>query len=570
MTHRNNIFSDLHNGMTHSFEFSISESMVKDFAELTGDFNSLHINKDFGRRTMFRQNTVHGMLPFSFICLLDFFRVDSYSFSFQKFSANFLKPIFVDQKMQITGTIIDFNKEKKLINCNFVISDKKAETILTSGMLSGQYYENNRPENCHQEIHNQISRGMLLSSLSEKDLTLEQISKHDNTKFKFAVTEKNKCKLFSIFSEGTGNAKRLDHEPGQFVNINNLLANLLFSTFVGMCQPGKYATFTNFSSTFSQDIESDKVYELKGEVVFTSESTETLLENISIYDANNMNILSARGEINVKVNRPPIKMPTLSELKIDAVDWGLNDKVVLITGASRGLGETMAKLFSLYGSKVVVNYYQGKDDAERIVNEIKENGGDGFAIQSDVSQLDQVKYMVDKTFKVYKKIDVLINNAVRNTTPIDFLNLTWDEIQQDIDVALKGAFNCCKEVVPVMIKNGGGKIINMSTVFVDVPTPNQAKYIIAKSGLVGLTRSLAVEFATKNIQVNMVEPSIVQTDLAAHVSNIFMKVMANESPFKRNASVVDVAKTVIFLASSYSSYTTGQKIMVTGGRPPFL
>jgi len=159
---------------------------------------------------------------------------------------------------------------------------------------------------------------------------------------------------------------------------------------------------------------------------------------------------------------------------------------------------------------------------------------------------------------------------VRDAYSVPFMELEWQELQQDIDVTIKGMFNCCQEVLPLMLKNKWGKIINVSTVFTDNPPPGQAKYVISKSGIVGLTRSLAVEFAAENIQVNMVVPSITETDLTKHVPKMFLEGMRKNTPMRRNAAPVDVAKAVVFLSSSLASFTTGQKIMVTGGNPPFL
>ena len=178
--------------------------------------------------------------------------------------------------------------------------------------------------------------------------------------------------------------------------------------------------------------------------------------------------------------------------------------------------------------------------------------------------------MVEEARRRYGAIQVLVNNAVRDYRPIPFLKLSWDEVQLDLDVIAKGAFNCCREVIPAMIESGAGKIINISTVAVDNPPPEQIKYVLAKSALVGLTRGLAAEFAARNIQVNMVVPSFVETDLVAHIGEGFRSKMAQDTPMQRHASPVDVAKAVLFLASAHASFTTGQKIMVTGGGAPYL
>lgn len=178
--------------------------------------------------------------------------------------------------------------------------------------------------------------------------------------------------------------------------------------------------------------------------------------------------------------------------------------------------------------------------------------------------------MVREATDRFGGIDVLVNNAARDFRPTPFLNLTWEAIQQDLDVIAKGAFLCCQQVIPLMIERGGGRIINISSVAVDNPPPDQAKYVIAKSALVGLTRSLSIEFASRNIQVNMVVPNFVETDLVAHVPEGFRAKIAQASPMQRLGSPVDVAQAVLFLASSHASFTTGQRIMVTGGGAPYL
>jgi 3-oxoacyl-[acyl-carrier protein] reductase len=163
-----------------------------------------------------------------------------------------------------------------------------------------------------------------------------------------------------------------------------------------------------------------------------------------------------------------------------------------------------------------------------------------------------------------------VNNAARDFRPIPFLQLTWEDVQRDLDVIVKGTFLCCQRVVPLMLESGGGKIINISSVATDDPPPDQAKYVMAKAALVGLTRSLAVELASRNIQVNMVVPSFVETDLVAHVPEGFRRKIARDTPMGRLATAVDVAHAVLMLASPFTSFTTGQRLLVTGGGAPYL
>jgi NAD(P)-dependent dehydrogenase (short-subunit alcohol dehydrogenase family) len=326
----------------------------------------------------------------------------------------------------------------------------------------------------------------------------------------------------------------------------------------------------DFQITFFRPIQLRKRYTLTGRVEFKSQPTSTLAESIEIRDSINNVDVYASGKINTKVNRPPIPMPGINFIKESAMDLGLKDKVALITGGSRGIGETTAKLFSLYGCRVAVNYSKGKNDADRVVSEIDHNGGEAIAVQADVSDKDQVKRMVSVIRESYGNINILINNAVKDFYPKAFMELTWKDFQGEIDVTIKGAFNCCQEILPSMMESKEGKIINVVTVATDNPPPNQAKYVASKSALVGLTRSLAIEFAPYGIQVNMVSPSIVETDLTKHIPKMFLDGMKHDTPMKRNAEAIDVAKAIIFLASNLSPFTTGQKIMVTGGAAPFL
>jgi len=267
---------------------------------------------------------------------------------------------------------------------------------------------------------------------------------------------------------------------------------------------------------------------------------------------------------------PTTPMPTISELKHAALDPGLKDRVVLVTGSSRGLGETIAKLFSIHGSRIVVNYGRNEKHARRVADEIEAAGGKALVIGADVSDANQVSDMITQIVDRWGRIDVLVNNAAGDAAPTEFAKVSWDDVQASIDIVVKGAFNCCKAAVPVMLEHGGGRIINVGTLATDNPAPNQLKYVLAKSALVGLTRSLAVDYAGQNIQVNVVCPSVVETDLIGHIPEAYRAKIAKDTPLQRNATPQDVAQAVVFLASRNSSFTTGQKIMVTGGIPPFL
>jgi 3-oxoacyl-[acyl-carrier protein] reductase len=205
-----------------------------------------------------------------------------------------------------------------------------------------------------------------------------------------------------------------------------------------------------------------------------------------------------------------------------------------------------------------------------VVGEIEAYGGHAMLAQADVSDRAQVTRVFAEITERFGPVDILVNSAVRDYFASPFLELTWDDMARDLDVIVQGAFHCCQTALPMMMKKRAGKIINVASIAVENPPAGQAKYVTAKSALVGLTRSLAVEFASHNVQVNLVVPSIVETDLSRLVPKMFLDKLKNETPMKRGALPEDVARAIVFLASSLSDFTTGQKIMVTGGNAPFL
>jgi 3-oxoacyl-[acyl-carrier protein] reductase len=540
--------------------------MVNNFAKLTGDYSSLHIDKIFARRSLYRENVVHGLLPLGFIFNLALPRFAGECFSLSEISANFIKPIFVGDKLRIQATVNEAAGKNNCLTLEYVVENTISRAVLIAGIFT--LVRRKAVGNANLPVKSPNGEAAALGvALEEKNLIWEQIQLHDKKAFSFTITQQCLKFFYDILREGMVVVGQQYSCRGYFKPIN-FLAGSLMSTFAGMCIPGRSATILNIGIAFNKDLSVNEKYCFGGEVVFKS-SANTITDKVSISSNDKKNIY-AGGKINIKVNRQPERMPASRQLYGAALDLRLKDRVVLVTGASRGIGEVTAKLFAIYGCKVVVNYAQNKDDALRVVADIKDAGGEVIAVQADVSDNSQVRRMVDEVIAKYGTINVLVNNAVRNFRPIAFLELTWEEIQKDIDVNLKGAFYCSQAAIPLMLTAGGGRIINISSIATDNPPPNQAKYVISKSGLIGLTRSLAAEFASNDILVNMVVPNMVKTDLTAGIAESFIDAAAKDIPLKRIASPIDVARAVVYLASSWSSYTTGQRIMVTGGSLPFL
>lgn len=550
-----------------SVRFRISEQMVTEFARLTGDHSALHVSEGFARRSIYRRPVVHGILPVVFLALVEGLRIDGLVGRPIAISGRFAGAVYVGDVLELRVEPAAGAAPAAGIGLSYRIENVASKTTVTSGSITLSYRDA-ATSSLSPGVDG--ASGLTDKALSASKLRLEEIVKGKSEGFEFVVTDPAIRSFLAILSQGIDDAEafqRLAHKGG--LHYPGFLGVALFSTLVGMRLPGDLATFLEFSAELDEEIERDRRYRLEGKVTHVSRATRILKADVSVLGSHEAAAL-VRGKVAALVNAPSGAMPTIAEIRAAAMDMGLEGKVVLITGASRGIGETTAKLLALHGARVIVNYHRGKDDAERVAREIQAAGGNAIPLQADVTSAEQVRDMVAEARRRHGSIDVLINNAVRDYRPVPFLNLTWEEIQRDLDVIAKGAFLCCREVIPLMLEAGGGRIINLSSVTVDNPPPEQAKYVLAKSALVGLTRSLSVEFAARNIQVNMVVPSFVETDLVSHIHQGFRNKLAQDTPMQRHASPIDVAKAVLFLASSHASFTTGQKIMVTGGGAPYL
>jgi len=248
---------------------------------------------------------------------------------------------------------------------------------------------------------------------------------------------------------------------------------------------------------------------------------------------------------------------------------GVDGKVAVITGSSRGIGETAAKLFAMHGARTVVHYYHGKGDAEAIVEEIRHAGGTALALGCDIRDERQVADFFAAVLAAYGRVDILINNAVHEFRPAPLLNLRWEDYLEELDVSLKGMHHCCREAIPTFIRQGGGKIVNVSSVVADNPVSGHNRYITAKSAVVGYTRSLAKELLNDNIQVNLVVPNMTETDLLSSMPSELVARLAQERAYGRHLEPIEVALAMLYLSSGWSNAITGQRIVLNLGEAPF-
>ena len=239
-------------------------------------------------------------------------------------------------------------------------------------------------------------------------------------------------------------------------------------------------------------------------------------------------------------------------------------KTVLVTGASRGIGKEVALKYAENGYDIIINYVSDKTDVETLENEFKEKGVNCLILKADVSKQEEVQELVDKAIAKFGKIDVLVNNAGITKDNL-LMRMSEEEFDKVLEINLKGTFLVTKAVTKYMMKKRTGSIVNLSSVVGVAGNAGQCNYSASKAGIIGFTKSIAKELASRNIRANAVAPGFIETDMTAVLSDSVKESIHNQIPLKRMGSAKEVAELIYFLGSEKSSYITGQVINVDGG-----
>lgn len=242
----------------------------------------------------------------------------------------------------------------------------------------------------------------------------------------------------------------------------------------------------------------------------------------------------------------------------------LENKVVLITGASRGIGKSIAEACVAQGAKVAFTYLSSEEKANVLEAELSAKGGVAKGFKSDASKFDDAQALVEAVVEEFGTVDVLVNNAgiTRDTLLMRMSEEQWDEV---INTNLKSVFNLTKAVIRPMLKARKGSIINMSSVVGVSGNAGQANYAASKAGLIGFSKSIAQELGSRNIRCNSIAPGFIETEMTEALDQKVVEEWRASIPLKRGGSPKDVADLTVFLASDMSAYITGQTINVCGG-----
>jgi 3-oxoacyl-[acyl-carrier protein] reductase len=245
----------------------------------------------------------------------------------------------------------------------------------------------------------------------------------------------------------------------------------------------------------------------------------------------------------------------------------LENKVALITGAARGTGAGIARVFAREGASVVINQVRGEGNPQRVLEEIQGRGGKALFVKADITDEAQVHDMVRKTEETFGQVDILVSNYAAAIPRQSFLETTWVEWQEQIDTTVKAAFLCTQAVLPGMKEKRWGRIISINTIGIHQPAPHYHGYTAAKTAMLGFTRNLAVEVGQYNITANIVSPGLTLTEeVRAMLTPEAQEKHEKQVPLRRSGTVEDTANAALFFASELGSFLTGLYLPVCGGQ----
>ncbi len=374
------------------------------------------------------------------------------------------------------------------------------------------------------------------------------ITQADIEKFVDLSGDDNKLHVDKAFAARTSFKKPVVH---------GMIGASFISTVIGTKLPGDGALWYSQTLDFLLPVRIGDMITVVAEVIKKNDRERSIELDVRIFNQNRQ--IVTRGISKVKVIDEDI--PVNENLENEE-----NSRVALVIGATGGIGNATCLQLAKDGFNLILHYNKNKDKARKLQEEIKALGREVYICQGDVNQLADIDALIDFSIRKFSGIDVLVNCAAFPIPTIKATDLLWTDFLTQLEINIKVNLLLIQKVLPVMVGNGYGKIITLSSEATDKPNANWAHYITAKSALEGLTKSLAYELAPKGIRINMVSPSMVSTELTADIPEKMKLMTAAQTPLRRLARPEDVAGVISFLASSKSDFLVGENIRLNGGQ----
>ena len=374
------------------------------------------------------------------------------------------------------------------------------------------------------------------------------ITQADIEKFVDLSGDDNKLHVDKAFAARTSFKKPVVH---------GMIGASFISTVIGTKLPGDGALWYSQTLDFLLPVRIGDMITVVAEVIKKNDRERSIELDVRIFNQNRQ--IVTRGISKVKVIDEDI--PVNENLENEE-----NPRVALVIGATGGIGNATCLQLAKDGFNLILHYNKNKDKARKLQEEIKALGREVYICQGDVNQLADIDALIDFSIRKFSGMDVLVNCAAFPIPTIKATDLLWTDFLTQLEINIKVNLLLIQKVLPVMVGNGYGKIITLSSEATDKPNANWAHYITAKSALEGLTKSLAYELAPKGIRINMVSPSMVSTELTADIPEKMKLMTAAQTPLRRLARPEDVAGVISFLASSKSDFLVGENIRLNGGQ----
>ncbi|MFZ6024738.1 MAG: SDR family oxidoreductase [Bacteroidota bacterium] len=387
-------------------------------------------------------------------------------------------------------------------------------------------------------------------TIGEKAEIIHTVTEKDVNSFASLTGDDNKLHMEDSFAKQTSFGKRVVH---------GMLSASFISTIIGTKLPGDGALWYSQSIEFLLPVRIGDEIRVVAEVKAKNERSKTIELQTDIFNQHMQTVIT--GTAKVKIIEVEPKAISKEQEKNKRAN------TALIIGATGGIGYATCKELALKGFNVIVHYNRNEEKAIKIKGELEKTGVSVIICKADICMQTEVAEMFSMINRKMGAIDVLINCSTIAVPIIPIKNTDWQNIQNHLDISVKGMFNLFSNAIPVMTDQGYGRIIALSTQAIETTPPKGwIGYVTAKSALAGLCKSMAVELASLNITVNMVSPGMTTTELIADMPEKARLIVASKSPIKRLANPEDIAAAICFLASEEASYITGETIRVNGGQ----
>jgi 3-oxoacyl-[acyl-carrier protein] reductase len=367
---------------------------------------------------------------------------------------------------------------------------------------------------------------------------------------------------------GDSNALHVDEEFAARTEFRQRVAHgflhaSILSQLVGMKLPGRGALYLSQTLDFSKPVFIGDTVEARGTVEAVDPQTRILTLRTEIFNQHGERVLDGKAQVKVLRLRPDA--PAARTERAPAMQRMLDGRIALVTGASRGIGRATAALLAAHGAHVLINYLKSRQAAESLLAAIEAEGGRASLIAADVMDDDSVARMIEAV-GAHGRLDILVNNAGGTIAAAPFERQNWQAMAAAYESVVGPAFRVTQAALPLMQKAGGGRIVNvLSSAALGRTAHHWLPYVTAKSALLGFSKNLAQELGPRGITVNMVSPSLVDTDLVAGVPDRIRDMMVSRTPLRRLASVEDVAGAILMLVSPYAAFVSGDNLLVAGG-----